>query len=275
MNDLNFEYVNIWNNISQDEARQLFEVNEDYKIFLNNSKTERGATKEIIKRAKENGFISLEEILYKKHNLTPGMKIYINNRDKGVALYVIGREPITKGMNLIAAHLDSPRLDIKMNPLYEDGELALFKTHYYGGIKKYQWVSTPLSLHGVVIKRDGTKVDIIIGEEENEPVFFISDLLPHLAKDQYKKTLGDAITGEELNIIVGSVPSNDTSMKDSIKYNILKILNEKYDITEEDFTTAELEAVPVGKARDLGFDNGLILAYAHDDKVCAYTCLRA
>lgn len=275
MEKLTFEYKNIWSSLEDKENEELFNLNEDYKIFLNYSKTERDATKEIIRRAEKEGFVSLDKIIKSKQKLSPGMKVYMNNRDKGVALYIIGKDDLVKGLNIIGAHLDSPRLDIKMNPLYEESNLALFKTHYYGEIKKYQWVTIPLSLHGVVIRRDGTKVEVTIGEDEDEPVFFITDLLPHLAKDQYEKKLDEGITGEGLNIIIGSIPFNGKDIEDSIKYNVLKILNEKYGITEEDFTTAELEAVPAGKARDVGLDRGLIVAYAQDDKVCVYTCLRA
>jgi aspartyl aminopeptidase len=275
MGKLTFEYRNIWNCIDGEEIERLFNINEDYKLFLNHSKTERVAIKEIIKRAERKGFICFDELVVTNKKLLPGTKVYMNNKDKCLALYVIGEKSIKSGINLIGAHLDSPRLDIKMNPLYEDSDLALLKTHYYGGIKKYQWVSIPLSLYGVIMRKDGTKVDIVIGEEEDEPIFFITDLLPHLAKDQYEKKLQEAITGEELNIIIGSIPFNNKDIRNSVKYNVLKVLNEKYGIVEEDFTTAELEAVPAGKARDLGLDKGLIAAYAQDDKVCAYTCLQS
>lgn len=274
-NELAFEFDSAWKNISSREKNEVFEMAEDYKEFLNNSKTEREATREIIRRAEENGFKPISELIENNEKLIPGMKLYSNNRNKGVALFVIGKESILNGMNFIGAHIDSPRLDIKANPLYEDSELALLKTHYYGGLKKYQWVTIPLSLHGIVIKRDGSKVEVAIGEDENEPVFFITDLLPHLAKDQYEKKLKEAIQGEGLNIVVGSIPFDNENIDDRIKYNILNILNEKYGIKEEDFITAELEAVPVGKARDLGLDKGLIVAYAQDDKVCSYACLNA
>lgn len=273
--NLTMEFKSAWNDISSEEKTELFSMTDDYKNFLYSSKTEREATKEIIKRAEDNGYISLERLLEGKIKLTPGMKVYINNKHKGVALFIIGTKSITKGMNLIGSHLDSPRLDIKANPLYEDADIAFLKTHYYGGLKKYQWVSIPLALHGVIVKRDGTKIDITVGEDDSEPVFFITDLLPHLADDQYEKKLKDAITGEGLNIIIGSIPFNGPDIKDVTKYNILKILNEKYGIIEEDFTTAELQAVPIGKPRDLGFDNSLIVAYGQDDKVCAYSSLRA
>ncbi|MCR2043069.1 aminopeptidase [Anaerosalibacter massiliensis] len=270
---LTFKFKNVWQNVNEEEKEELFNLNEDYKRFLDTSKTEREATKEIIKRVKNNGFKSINSIIKSGEKLKPGMKIYANNKDKAVALFVIGEESIEKGMNIIGSHIDSPRLDIKSYPLYEDAQLALLKTHYYGGIKKYQWVSQPLSLHGVIIKNNGEKVNIVIGEEDDDPVFFISDLLPHLSKEQEKKTLEEGIEGEGLNITIGSIPYNEKDLDEKIKINILKILNEKYGITEEDFTTAEISAVPAGKARDLGIDRSLILSYGHDDRVCAYTSL--
>lgn len=272
---LTFKFRNVWDSINNEEKEELFELNEDYKKFLNISKTEREAASEIIKKAEENGFKPIEDVINAKEKLTPGMKIYANNKNKAVALFVIGTENITEGMNIIGSHIDSPRLDIKSYPLYEDSDMALFKTHYYGGIKKYQWVSLPLSLHGVVIKNNGEKVNIVIGEKEGEPVFFVSDLLPHLAKDQEKKSLGEGIEGEGLNITVGTIPCGEKDLDERVKLNVLKILNEKYGITEEDFTTAEIVAVPEGKARDLGIDRSLVISYGHDDRVCAYTSLNA
>lgn len=272
---LSFEFKNVWEKINSEEEEELFNLNEDYKKFLDTSKTEREAAKEIIKTAKENGFKSIEDLIKSGEKLSPGMKVYANNKEKAVALFVIGEENMIDGMNIIGSHIDSPRLDIKPYPLYEDSGMALFKTHYYGGIRKYQWVSLPLSLHGVVIKKNGEKINIVIGEEETDPVFFVSDLLPHLAKDQEKKRLGEGIEGEGLNITVGSIPYGEKDLEERIKLNVLKVLNEKYGITEEDFTTAEIEAVPAGKARDLGIDRSLILSYGHDDRVCAYTSLKA
>src|SRR5699024_5238403 len=215
--------------------------NEDYKNFLDNSKTERKATQEIIRRAEAKGFISLDEILEKNIDLKTGLKIYATNKDKGVVLLVLGKEEITEGLNIIGSHIDSPRLDLKQNPLYEDSDLALFKTHYYGGIKKYQWVSLPLELHGVIIMENGEKINVSIGDEEDEPVFFISDLLIHLAKDQMDKKLSEGIEGEGLNIIVGSIPYKDNEISEKVKLNILNILNKKYGIKEEDFITAEIQ----------------------------------
>lgn len=273
--DLTFEFKNVWSALSDEKEKELFEVNEDYKKFLDDGKTEREATKDIIRRAEAKGFKSLEEIMNSNEKLVPGMKVYANNKNKGVALFVIGKEDISGGMNIVGSHIDSPRLDLKQNPLYEDSDMAYLKTHYYGGIRKYQWVSLPLALHGVIIKNNGEKVDIVIGEDESDPVFFISDLLPHLAKEQGSKKLDEAIAGEGLNIIIGSIPYKSDDIDSKVKLNVLKILNDKYGITEEDFTTAEIEAVPAGKSKDLGIDRGLVLSYGHDDRVCAYTCLRA
>ncbi|MDR0917647.1 MAG: aminopeptidase [Oscillospiraceae bacterium] len=246
---------------------------EDYKIFLNNAKTEREANREIIKTLESKGFKPFE----RGATLNTGDKIYINNRNKAVLAAVIGKEDISKGLNIIASHIDSPRLDLKPNPLYEDGELALLKTHYYGGIKKYQWTAIPLSLHGVVVKGDGSCIEVTIGEDESDPVFCITDLLPHLAVEQMKRDLKNGIKGEELNILIGSMPFifEDDEASEAVKLNILNILNEKYGLTEDDFLSAELELVPQFKAKNVGFDNSLIGSYGQDDRVCAYTSLQA
>lgn len=272
---LTHKWNNAWEKVNDNEQKEVFNFAEEYKNFLNVGKTERESAREIIRLAKENGFISLQEVIDKKNKLEPGLKIYAENKDKAVVMFVIGEEELTKGMNIIGSHIDAPRIDLKQFPLYEDGELALLKTHYYGGIKKYQWVSLPLALHGVVIKNNGEKMDIVIGEDENDPIFMITDLLPHLAKDQMTKKMGEGITGEGLNIIIGSIPYNEDGLSDKIKLNILKYLYEKYGITEQDFTTAEFEAVPAGKARDIGLDRSLISAHGHDDRVCAFTSLKA
>ncbi len=264
---ISFNTSNVWDKIDKEETEKVFQINEDYKEFLDKGKTERESIKEIIKRAEEKGFKSIEEVLKENTRLLPGDKIYINNKGKGAALFVIGKNHIEKGMNIIGSHVDSPRLDIKQNPLYEDSDLAFLKTHYYGGVKKYQWVALPLALHGIILKKSGERIDVSIGEDHDEPVFYITDLLPHLAKNQMSKTLSDGITGEGLNILVGSIPFNDKDIKDKIKFNILKILYEKYGMIEEDFIAAELELVPAGKARDLGFDRSLVMAYGHDDRV--------
>lgn len=244
---------------------------EGYKAFLDNAKTEREAVKETIKLASEKGF---KEFQFGK-TYEAGEKVYINNRGKSIALCVIGKEAVEKGTNISAAHIDSPRLDLKPNPLYEEIELALFKTHYYGGIKKYQWTAIPLALHGVFALKDGTVKEVSIGEEENEPKFVINDLLPHLAQEQSKRTLNEGIKGEELNVLVGSHPFKDDKGSNLVKLNILKILNEKYGIVEEDFLSAELEIVPAFKACDIGFDRSLVGAYGQDDRVCAYPALKA
>ncbi|MBQ6816192.1 MAG: aminopeptidase [Clostridia bacterium] len=242
-----------------------------YKEFLNNSKTEREAAKSAIEIAKKAGFS--EFVRGKKYKA--GDKYFINNRGKAVALVNVGKTPCEQGVRITAAHIDSPRLDLKPNPLYEELELALFKTHYYGGIRKYQWTAVPLALHGVFAKKDGTVQEVSIGENENEPCFVVNDLLPHLATEQAKRTLAEAIKGEELNVLVGSYPFKDDKESELVKLNILKILNEKYGVTEADFLSAELECVPAFKARDIGFDASLIGSYGQDDRVCAYPAIMA
>ncbi|MGN0580130.1 MAG: aminopeptidase [Ruminococcus sp.] len=244
---------------------------EDYKKFLDSAKTEREAVKTSVSLLEAKGFKEYKNGM----SLSAGDKIYRNNRGKAIIATIIGTEPIEKGVRLCAAHIDSPRLDLKQNPLYEDNRMALFKTHYYGGIKKYQWTAMPLSLHGVIIKADGSEVCVSIGEDENDPVFCISDLLPHLAGEQMKRSSAQLIKGEELNIIIGSLPYPDEEINDAVKLNILNLLFEKYGITESDFISAELEAVPAFKAKDIGFDRSMIGAYGHDDRVCAYPALAA
>ena len=257
--------------ISDEDAAATDKFAEDYKDFMNKAKIEREAviySKELLEK---NGFVEYNTGM----KLKAGDKIYRNNRDKAIIMAVIGSAPIEEGVRLCAAHIDSPRLDMKQNPIYEDTEMALFKTHYYGGIKKYQWTTIPLSLHGVIIKADGTKITVNIGEDENDPVFCVSDLLPHLANAQMSKPMSKGILGEQLNIIIGSRPFKDDEESGSVKLNIMNILYEKYGITESDFISSELEAVPAFKAKDIGFDRSMIGAYGHDDKVCAYTALRA
>ena len=257
--------------LSDEDIKAADEFCVGYKCFLDDAKTEREAVKEAVRLAKENGFLEFD--FSKK--LKPGDKVYKVNRDKAVLLAVIGTDDISKGVRISAAHIDSPRIDLKQNPLYEDGELALFKTHYYGGIKKYQWTTVPLSLHGVVFLKTGEKVNIVIGEREDDPVFCITDLLPHLAQAQMKRTASEIVKGEELNILIGSRPFKDDKESEKVKLNIIKLLNEKYGIEEDDFISAELEAVPAYKARDIGFDRSMIGAYGQDDRVCAYTALKA
>ncbi len=244
---------------------------EGYKMFLDNAKTEREAVKEAVKMAEANGFVPFE--IGKKYE--SGAKVYFNNRGKTIALAVIGQDAVENGVNITAAHIDSPRLDLKPNPLYEDSDLALFKTHYYGGIKKYQWTVIPLALHGVFALRSGEVIEVSLGEKDDEPKFVIGDLLPHLAQEQSKRTLNEGIKGEELNVLVGSHPFKDDEGSELVKLNILKLLNEKYGIVEGDFLSAELSLVPAFKACDIGFDRSLIGGYGQDDRVCAYPALTA
>jgi aspartyl aminopeptidase len=272
---LTHKWQNAWEAIEGNESQEVFTFNEGYKKFLDRGKTEREATKEIIRIAKDNGFIPLESIRKNSVSIVPGMKIYADNKGKGVALFVLGKEDLEKGMNIIGSHLDSPRLDLKQHPIYEEAEFAMLKTHYYGGVKKYQWVTLPLALHGVVIGTDGERHDIVIGEDEQDPVFFITDLLPHLAKDQMEKKMSEGITGEGLNILFGSIPFKDKDLSEKVKLNVLNILHEKYGIKEIDFTTAEFEVVPAGQARDVGIDRSMVGGYGQDDRACAYTSLRA
>ncbi|MGN0653632.1 MAG: aminopeptidase [Oscillospiraceae bacterium] len=257
--------------ISEAEVKKADKFCEDYKKFLDSSKTEREAVINTINLAEKNGFT---EFIPGKA-LKSGDKIYYNNRGKAIILAIIGTEPIENGVRIAAAHIDSPRLDMKQCPLYEDNEIALFKTHYYGGIKKYQWTAIPLSLHGVIVKADGTKVSVCIGEDEKDPVFCVTDLLPHLASAQMERKAPQIIKGEELNILIGSRPFLDDDVSEKVKLNILNILFEKYGITEADFLSAELEAVPAFKAKDIGFDRSMIGSYGQDDRVCAYTALQA
>lgn len=257
--------------VSEDVVNESQKYCEGYKSFLDDAKTEREAVKTAIKMAEENGFT---EFQYNKE-YKAGDKVYINNRNKSLALVVLGKEKVENGTNIVAAHIDSPRLDLKPNPLYEDIELALFKTHYYGGIKKYQWTAIPLALHGVFALKDGTVKEVSIGENDDEPKFIINDLLPHLAAEQGKRTLNEGIKGEELNVLVGSYPFRDDKGSELVKLNILKLLNEKYGINEEDFLSAELELVPATKVFDIGFDRSLIGGYGQDDRVCAYPALTA
>lgn len=268
------EFVSAWDKLKDNEMDEVFNFSEDYKAFMDSGKTERECVKEIIIRAKAEGYISLEEAI-NKGSVAYGDKIYAENKGKAVALFVIGKEELQKGMRIVGAHVDAPRLDLKAFPLYEDGGLALLKTHYYGGVKKYQWVAIPLALHGVIIKSNGEKVDVVIGEDEKDPVFYITDLLPHLAADQMAKKMSDGITGEGLNILIGNIPLSNNDIADKVKLNVLRLLHEKYGIVEEDFTVAEIEAVPAGKARDVGIDRSMVAAHGHDDRVCSFAALKA
>ena len=265
------EWKNGFECINEDKKNVIFKFSDDYINFLNNAKTEREFVKETVKLLDYNGF----KDIFNVNEIKPGDKVYYVNRSKAVYAAVIGKEDLVKGLNLIGAHIDSPRLDLKPNPLYEDGGFALFKTHYYGGIKKYQWTTIPLAIHGVVVKTNGEIIDINVGEDDNDPIFTITDLLPHLAANQLKKTLSEGISGEDLNLLVGSIPYDDEKVSDRVKLNILSILNKKYGIVEKDFNSAEIELVPSFKARSLGFDESMVAAYGQDDKACAYTSLRA
>ena len=265
------EPKNLGTTLSEDELKKADAFCEDYKKFLDDGKTEREAVKAAIAIAEKSGFKPMDRTKkYKKSD-----KFYQNNRGKSVIFAQLGTRPLTDGVRIVAAHVDAPRLDLKPNPLYEDGELALFKTHYYGGVRKYQWTAIPLALHGVICKKDGTCVDVEIGEKDDEPKLCITDLLPHLAKDQNTRTLSAGIAGEELNVVVGSLPVRDDKVSEKVKLSVMKLLHEKYGIIEEDFLSAELEAVPAFKASDVGLDRSLIGAYGHDDRVCAYPALTA
>ena len=262
---------NGWETIDEETKKKIFEFAQGYMNFLNKAKTEREFVKETIKLARENGYKDIME--YEK--LQSGDKIYFINRDKSMYLAIIGTENIENGLHIIGSHIDSPRLDLKPNPLHEDSGFAYLKTHYYGGIKKYQWTTIPLSLHGVIVKTNGEKITVNIGEDENDPIFTITDLLPHLAQDQMEKKLKNGIDGEDLQLLIGSIPVKDNKAKEKVKLNILNILNQKYGIVESDLLSSELEVMPAFKARSLGFDSSMVAAYGQDDKVCAYTSLAA
>ena len=261
---------NIWKDASQEKVNAIMNFCEDYKHFISVGKTERICVKEALKIAESKGFKNLHDV--KTANV--GDKLYLINKNKNIVLFTVGQKPVKEGLRVLGAHIDSPRLDIKQNPLYEKDGFALLDTHYYGGVEKYQWVTIPLAIHGVIIKKDGTTVNVAIGDDENDPVLGISDLLIHLAGDQMQKTASKVIEGEDLDVTFGSIPLKDEE-KNAVKANILKMLNEKYQIEEEDLLSAELEVVPAGKARDYGFDRSMVAGYGHDDRVCAYTSLRA
>ena len=268
------ETKNAWQKYDEEGIKKIFEFNEGYKKFMSDCKTERECVDETIRIAEANGYRNLDEIIAKGETLKAGDKVYANNMGKAIALFLIGEKEMQEGLKILGAHVDSPRLDLKQNPLYEDTEMALLDTHYYGGIKKYQWVTLPLALHGVVVKKDGTKIKVVVGEDDNDPVVGISDLLIHLSQTQLGKKGATVVEGEDLNVLVGSMPLKDEE-KDAVKANVLKILKDKYDFEEEDFLSAEIEVVPAGKARDYGLDRSLVMAYGHDDRVCSYTSLMA
>ncbi len=265
---------NSWSKYDINGKQEVFNFCEGYKNYLSVGKTERECIQEAIRLAEEKGYRNLDEIIKNNETLNAGDKVYSNNKDKSLALYLIGKGPIENGMRIIGSHVDSPRLDLKQNPLYEDSDLALMDTHYYGGVKKYQWVALPLALHGVVVKKDGTKINVVIGEDDNDPVLGVSDLLIHLSGEQLQKKANEVIAGEDLNVLVGNIPLEGKE-KEAVKENILLLLKEKYDFEEEDFISAEFEIVPAGKARDLGLDKSMVMGYGQDDRICAYTSLMA
>ena len=265
---------NAWKKYDEAGLKEVFEYCEGYKKYISDCKTERECVSESIRIAETYGYRNLEDVIKNKETLKSGDKVYANNMGKGIALFLIGEEPMAAGCNILGAHVDSPRLDIKQNPLYEDKEFAMLDTHYYGGIKKYQWVTLPLALHGVVVKKDGTVIELNIGEDDSDPIVGISDLLVHLSADQMSKKASNVIEGEDLNVTIGSMPL-DGEAKDAVKANILKLLKEKYDFEEDDFVSAEIEVVPAGKARDYGLDRSMVAGYGHDDRICAYTSMMA
>lgn len=278
------ERKNAWDKYPEEKRSDLLQFAEKYRQFISGCKTERECTEKFEKMAQNAGFVDLEEIIQGKETLKPGDKVYAINMGKAVAMYIIGKQPLEKGMNILGAHLDSPRLDLKQNPLYEDTEMALLDTHYYGGVKKYQWVTLPLALHGVFVKKDGTVIPVSIGDKPGDPVFGVSDLLIHLAGEQMEKKANKVIEGENLDILIGSIPEpkknedqeeNSESVKDRVKTNILHILAKEYQIEEDDFLSAEIEVVPAGEAKDYGFDRSMIMGYGHDDRVCAYPSFMA
>ncbi|MBE5945668.1 MAG: aminopeptidase [Lachnospiraceae bacterium] len=268
------ERKNAWTTYNKKQINELEKVCKGYQDFLDKGKTERECVKVIIDLAKKQGYQDLADIIKDKKKLKAGDKVYAVCMDKTVAMFNIGTKKLEKGMNILGAHIDSPRMDVKQNPLYENGDFAYLDTHYYGGIKKYQWVTLPLAIHGVVVKKDGTVIDICIGEKKDDPVFCVTDLLIHLAGEQMEKKAGKVIEGENLDILFGSKKLKDKD-KDAVKAGVLEILKEQYDIEEEDFISAELEIVPAGHAREAGIDRSMIMAYGQDDRVCAYTSLMA
>ncbi len=268
------ERKNAWKTYQKKDLKALEKLNKNYLDFLSIGKTERECVKETVRQAKEAGYQSLEEVLKKGKALKAGDKVYAVCMNKAVALFHMGKKPLDEGMNILGAHIDSPRMDVKQNPLYENEEMAYLDTHYYGGIKKYQWVTLPLAIHGVVVKTDGTTIDVCIGEKDSDPVFCVTDLLIHLAGAQMEKKAAKVIEGEKLDVLVGSMPLKEEE-KDAVKAGVLAILKDTYDMEEEDFMSAELEVVPAGRAREMGFDKSMIMSYGQDDRVCSFTSLAA
>ncbi len=273
------EHKNVWEKYDEKQLKAVNALSNAYRDFLDNGKTERECIDQIVNRIEKEGYVELENLIKDNKTLKAGDKVYSVCMNKSIVMYQIGKNPMVEGLNILGAHIDSPRLDVKQNPLYEDGGIAYLDTHYYGGVKKYQWVTLPLALHGVIVKKDGTTVEVNIGEAEDDPVFFVSDLLIHLAAEQLEKKAAKVIEGEALDIIVGNMPvfrkDKEKEEKEAVKKNVLQILKDMYDIEEEDFLSAEIEVVPAGKAREAGFDRSLVLAYGHDDRVCAFTSLEA
>ena len=273
------ERKNAWKKYPEGKREEVFAFGEKYKKFISDCKTERECVAELIAQAKEAGFEDFKEVIASGRAVKTGDKLYAENMGKLLALFIIGKQPLEQGMNILGAHIDSPRLDLKQVPLYEDTELALLDTHYYGGVKKYQWVALPLALHGVVVKKDGTKIPVNIGEKEDDPVFGVSDLLIHLSAEQLDKKAAKVIEGENLDVLIGSIPfekeEDEKKAKENVKANVLNILKEQYNIEEDDFLSAEIEVVPAGKARDYGIDRSMVMGYGHDDRVCAYPSFAA
>ena len=283
------EKKNLWEVYSEKQLKELEKLSDGYRTFLDNGKTERECIDTIVNMIEEAGYVELEKAAASGKKLKKGDKVYSVWMNKSIAIYRLGEKPLTQGMNILGAHIDSPRMDVKQNPLYEEGGFAYLDTHYYGGVKKYQWVTLPLAIHGVIVKKDGTTVEVAVGEDEDDPVFFISDLLIHLAAEQMEKKAAKVIEGEALDLIVGNKPlvikaekegkkeekGGAEAAKEAVKAGVLDILKNTYDVSEEDFISAELEIVPAGKAREAGFDRSMILAYGQDDRVCAYTSLKA
>ncbi len=268
------ESKNAWLKFDEKGKKEIFDFCEGYKKYISDCKTERECITEAIRLAEAKGYRNLDDVIKANESLEAGAKVYVNNMEKSLVLFLVGNEGLESGMRIIGSHVDSPRLDLKPNPLYEDSELAMMDTHYYGGVKKYQWVTLPLALHGVVVKKDGTKINVVIGEDDNDPVVMVSDLLVHLSGAQMQKKAAEVVAGEDLNLLVGNMPINDEE-KNAVKANVLALLKEKYDFEEEDFLSAEIEIVPAGKSRDLGLDRSMITGYGQDDRVCAYTSLMA
>ena len=273
------ERNNAWDAYPGDRKKEVFDFAEEYRVFLSENKTERECVKTFVEKAKKAGFTSLKEAIRDGRTLKPGDKVYDNHMGKSLAMFVIGEEPISDGMNILGAHIDSPRLDLKQNPMYEDTGLVLLDTHYYGGVKKYQWVTLPLALHGVVAKKDGTVVEINIGDKPGDPVVGVSDLLIHLAGEQMEKKANKVIEGENLDVLIGNLPTDkkdeEKEEKERVKAQILHLLKQEYDMEEEDFLSAEIEVVPAGEARDYGLDRSMVMGYGHDDRVCAYPSFEA